>query len=156
MAITFRAKLWAAMAGKGWTFVTLPKSASAKLPARGRVGVEGAINGFPFRTSAFPDGEGSHNIQVNAGMRQGAKVEVGETADFSISPASDDVKVTLPPDLSAALNKSAKAKATWATITPKARAEWVLWVTSAKKEDTRSARTSKTVERLAKGEKRPQ
>ena len=73
MAITFRAKLWAPMEGKGWSFVTMPKPASAQLPARGRVAVTGTINGFEFRSSAFPDGDGSHNIQVNGTMREGAR-----------------------------------------------------------------------------------
>jgi hypothetical protein len=109
MAITFRAKLWAPMEGKGWAFVTMPKSASAQLPARGRVAIEGAVNGFKFRSSAFPDGDGSHNIQVNSTIREGAKVAVGQSAEFSISPSTDAVKVTVPTDLSAALKKSAKA-----------------------------------------------
>jgi Bacteriocin-protection, YdeI or OmpD-Associated/Domain of unknown function (DUF1905) len=155
MAITFRAKLWAPMEGKGWSFVTMPKPASARLPARGRVAVTGTINGFKFRSSAFPDGDGSHNIQVNGTMREGAKVSVGGTAEFSISPSTDTVKVTVPADLSAALKRSAKADALWDAITPKARAEWVSWITSAKKEETRAARTGKTIERLSKGEKRP-
>lgn len=155
MAISFRAKLWAPMEGKGWSFVTMPKSASEKLPARGRVAVEGTINGFEFRSSAFPDGDGSHNIQVNGAMRDGAKVSVGDTALFSILPSTDAVKVTVPADLSAALRKSAKAGALWDAITPKARAEWVTWIASAKKEETRNARTGKTIERLSKGEKRP-
>jgi len=155
MAITFRAKLWAPMEGKGWSFVTMPKSASAQLPARGRVAVEGMVNGFEFRSSAFPDGDGSHNSQVNAVMREGAKVSVGDTAQFSLSPSTDAVKVTVPADLSAALKKSAKAGAQWDAITPKARAEWVSWIASAKKEETRAARTGKTIERLTKGEKRP-
>ena len=113
------------------------------------------LTGFEFRSSAFPDGDGSHNIQVNAVMREGAKVSVGDTAQFSLSPSTDAVKVTVPADLSAALKKSAKAGAQWDAITPKARAEWVSWIASAKKEETRAARTGKTIERLTKGEKRP-
>ena len=155
MAISFRAKLWAPMEGKGWSFVTMPKSASEELPARGRVAVEGTINGFEFRSSAFPDGDGSHNIQINSTMREGARVAVGDLAEFSISPSTDAVKITVPADLSAALKKSAKAGALWDAITPKARAEWVSWIASAKKEETRTARTDKTIERLSKGEKRP-
>ena len=143
------------MEGKGWSFVTMPKSASAQLPARGRVPVEGTINSFEFRSSAFPDGDGSHNIQVNGAMRDGAKVSVGDTSVFSISLSADAVKVTVPADPSAALKKSAKAGALWDAITPKARAEWVTWIAWAKKEETRNARTGKTIERLNKGEKRP-
>lgn len=70
--IEFKATVWAPMAGKGWTFVTLPKAASAKLGAKGRVPVQGTINGFAFRGSAFPDGEGSHQIAVNNDMKKGA------------------------------------------------------------------------------------
>jgi hypothetical protein len=155
MAIAFRAKLWAPMEGKGWSFVTMPKSASSQLPARGPVAVEGTIDGSQFRSSAFPDGDGSHTIQVNSGMREGAKVSLGQTIEFSISPTTDAVKVTVPTDLLAALKKSTKAGAQWDTITPKARAVWVAWITSAKKEETRSARTTRTVERLSQGENRP-
>ena len=32
-----------------WTFLTLPKEASAKLPSRGQTTVEGALNGRPLR-----------------------------------------------------------------------------------------------------------
>jgi hypothetical protein len=49
--IRFRAKLFrpAATAKVGyWTFLTLPKDASAKLPSRGMTTVDGTINGFPF------------------------------------------------------------------------------------------------------------
>ena len=54
MAITFRAKL-GAPEGKGWSFVTMPMSASGHLSARGRVAVQGTINGFEFRSAASPD-----------------------------------------------------------------------------------------------------
>lgn len=155
MAIEFRAKLWAPMEGKGWTFVTMPQSASAKLPARGRVAIQGTINGSAFRSSAFPDGSGSHNIQINTGMREAAKVSVGETAGFAIEPATDAVKVEVPEDFRAVLKNSEKARAQWEAITPKAKAEWVAWITSAKREETRTARVGKTIQRLAKGDKRP-
>src|SRR5881396_2533866 len=49
--IRFKAKLFrpAATAKVGsWTFLTLPKNASAELPSRGMTSVEGTINGFPF------------------------------------------------------------------------------------------------------------
>jgi len=61
--IRFRAKLFrpAAIAKAGaWTFLTLPKDASAKLSSRGMTTVEGTINGFPFRATLEPDGQKSH------------------------------------------------------------------------------------------------
>ena len=49
--IRFRAKLLRPVSTAkvgSWTFLTLPKDASAKLPSRGMTTVEGTINGFPF------------------------------------------------------------------------------------------------------------
>ena len=92
---------------------------------------------------------------VNETMRAGAKATVGETAVFAIQPASDTVEFEIPDDLSAALKKAAKASAQWEKITPKAKAEWATWITSSKKEETRTARVAKTIERLSKGDKRP-
>ena len=155
MTIQFKAKLWAGMEGKNWTFATMPKNASEKLPKRGRIAIEGTINGFAFKTSAFPDGEGSHQFMVNGTMRAGAKAAIGDTATFIIEPASDAVDFEIPSDLNVALKKSKPATAQWEKITPKAKAEWVAWITSAKKEDTRTARVAKTIERLAKDDKRP-
>jgi len=155
MPIQFKAKLWSAMEGKGWTFITMPKAASEKLPGRGRIAIQGTINGFAFQTSAFPDGEGSHQFMVNGTMRAGGKAAVGETATFVIEPASDVVDIEIPDDLGAALKKSMKASAQWEKITPKAKAEWAAWVTSSKREETRIARVAKAIERLSKGDKRP-
>lgn len=155
MAIQFKAKLWAGMEGKNWTFVTMPKNVSEKLPKRGRIAIEGTVNGFAFKTSAFPDGEGSHQFMVNGTMRAGAKAAIGDIATFVIQPSSDTVEFEIPGDLSTALKKSAKASAQWEKITPKAKAEWAAWITSSKKEETRTARVTKTIERLTKGDKRP-
>ena len=155
MPIEFKAKVWAAMEGKGWTFVTLPKEASAALGARGRVPIMGTVNGAPFRSSAFPDGEGSHLIQVNNDMKKGAGLAAGDEATFRIERSTDQVAVDVPADLAQALDAHPGAKAQWETITPKAREEWVRWVASAKKAETRAARVEKTCERLATGAKRP-
>jgi hypothetical protein len=44
----------------------------------------------------------ANTIQVNSGMRDGAKVLLGQMAEFSISPSIDRIKVTVPTDLLAA------------------------------------------------------
>ncbi len=43
-----------------WTIVRLPEKASAKLPSRGQVAVQGTINGHEFKTVLEPDGSGGH------------------------------------------------------------------------------------------------
>src|SRR5438552_17046570 len=47
-----------------WTFLTLPKEASAKLPSRGQTTCEGTLNSFAFRATREPDGQGGHWLKV--------------------------------------------------------------------------------------------
>ena len=61
----------------------------------------------------------------------------------------------LPGDLKAALESDAAALATWHDITPLARNEWICWVTSAKKAETRAKRVASGRENLSAGQRRP-
>lgn len=60
-----------------------------------------------------------------------------------------------PPDLRKALAAVPAARAAWADITPLARNEWICWVTSAKKEETRAKRITQACENLSDGKRRP-
>lgn len=62
---------------------------------------------------------------------------------------------TLPADFKKALASHAKAKMTWDDITPLARNEWICWVTSAKKVETRDKRIRVGLDKLQKGMRRP-
>ncbi len=62
---------------------------------------------------------------------------------------------TTPSDLKKALEASEKALSTWKDITPLARNEWICWVTSAKKSETRNRRIQRACEDLQKGKRRP-
>jgi len=61
----------------------------------------------------------------------------------------------LPADLQKAIASSPAVKAVWEDITPLARNEWICWVTSAKKVETRAIRIEKTLSKLKSGMRRP-
>ena len=61
----------------------------------------------------------------------------------------------LPGDLEAALKAQPDALATWGDITPLARNEWICWVESAKKMETRRKRIEWGCESLTEGKRRP-
>ena len=61
----------------------------------------------------------------------------------------------LPEDLAAALRSDPEALATWQDITPLARNEWICWVESAKKAETRAKRIDWGRENLRDGKRRP-
>ncbi|MGZ3845978.1 MAG: YdeI/OmpD-associated family protein [Flavisolibacter sp.] len=63
--------------------------------------------------------------------------------------------VTLPDDFAGALKKNKKQEAFFNTLSFTNKKEWVEWIVTAKKEETRKERVKTSVERLAKEWKNP-
>jgi len=61
----------------------------------------------------------------------------------------------LPADLKKALRSDAKALETWEDITALARNEWICWIESAKKAETRHHRIEWGCSSLKEGKRRP-
>lgn len=61
----------------------------------------------------------------------------------------------MPADFRAAIAAHPVARVVWADITPLARNEWICWVTSAKKEETRKRRIEVGLDKMRKGMRRP-
>jgi hypothetical protein len=61
----------------------------------------------------------------------------------------------LPSDLRRALLSERKALAAWEDITSLARNEWICWVTSVKRDETRREHVKRTVSELKEGMRRP-
>src|SRR5438874_8171637 len=156
--IHFRAKLFrpAATAKVGsWTFLTLPKDASAKLPSRGMTTVEGTLNGFPFRATLEPDGQRSHWLKVDRKMREAARADAGDVVTLEIAPVGEEPEPKAPADLRKALAAAPKARALWSDITPIARRDWIHWIVSAKQAETRTRRINNACSMLTAGKRRP-
>jgi Domain of unknown function (DUF1905) len=79
-----------------WTIVRLPEKASAKLPSRGQVAVQGTINGHEFQTVLEPDGSFGHWMRVDRKLQQTAAVSAGDTATLEIEPTKDWPEPTVP------------------------------------------------------------
>jgi uncharacterized protein YdeI (YjbR/CyaY-like superfamily) len=60
----------------------------------------------------------------------------------------------VPADLKQALAANAGAKATWKDITAVARRDWIHWITSGKKAETRGRRIATACDMLASGKRR--
>jgi hypothetical protein len=131
--------------------------------------VEGAINGFPFRAALEPDGNGSHWLRLGKALQDAAGISggegVGNTVTVEITRVGEEPECRVPMDLREAL-KSARTRlpepgqaqalwAVWLGITPMARRDWILWIVSAKQEETRRRRIQNACDMLASGKRRP-
>ena len=61
----------------------------------------------------------------------------------------------LPTDLRIALISASEALKAWQNITPLARNEWICWIQSARKKETRDHRIQRTTNELIAGKRRP-
>jgi len=138
-----------------WTFLVLPKSASAKLPSRGMTAIEGTINGFAFQATLEPDGQKSHWLKVDRKLSEAAGAEAGDVVALDIAPAAEEPEPAVPSDLKKALAAAAsKARALWSDLTPIARRDWIHWITSARRPETRVRRIKNACSMLAAGKRR--
>ena len=150
--IRFEAKLFTI---NSWTILRLPKSASTKLPSRGQVMVEGTINGYRFQTPLEPDGNWSHWFRVNEKILKATNAAAGDTVTLAIQPIKEWPEPAVSADLQKALAANKQAHALWMKITPMARWEWIRWVRSTNKEETRQRRIKLACSKLKSGERRP-
>ncbi len=154
--VRFTAQLFRpAVPGKpaAWTFVLLPKNASAPLASRGMTPVEGTLNGVAFHLMAEPDGNKGHWLRIDKKLREAAGAKPGDTVTLETAPAIEPEPV-VPADLRKALAAAPKAKTLWSNLTDAARWDWIHWLSTAKQEKTREKRIAGACDMLAKGKKR--
>lgn len=154
---TFKTKLLGpAHAGKGapWAFLILPKSASDRLPRRGRTTVDGSLNGHAFQATLEPDGQLSHWLKVDKALREAAGVQVGEMVTVRIDPAAKEPEPEMPSDLRDALAACPEARTVWDDTTTLARVDWIHWIESAKQAKTRQKRVNEACDKLGDGQRR--
>jgi hypothetical protein len=154
--ITFEATLLrpASPTAATWRFLTLPASASRKLPSRSQVTVDGTLAGEAFQATLEPDGDGGHWLKLDQALCVAAGVADGDKVALAIVPVEHEPEPIVPADLKKALANNAAAKATWDDITPVARRDWIAWITSGKKAETRVKRIDVACDKLACGNRR--
>jgi hypothetical protein len=116
--------------------------------------VEGTINGYSFRARLEPDGQQSHWLKVNRKMREAAGAAVGDVVTLEIMSAGEEPEPRVPADLRKALAAAPKARELWSDSTPIARRDWIHWITSAKRPETRARQIDNACEMLAAGKRR--
>ena len=154
--VRFKARLLrpATPANADWAFLVLPQAASSKLPTRSQVSVDGTFGTAPFQATLEPDGQGSHWLKVEKELLDAAGVAAGDMVALDVASVAEEPEPVVPPDLRDALDAHADAKATWDDITPVARRDWIQWMTSGKKAETRVKRIATGCDMLASGKRR--
>jgi uncharacterized protein YdeI (YjbR/CyaY-like superfamily) len=103
---------------------------------------------------SFDDTWSSFGMRLQNEAGQKKEATTAERVIFDYVDAATKT-VRLPEDLEKALKKSKAAAAYFDTISFTNKKEYIEWVVTAKREETRSERVTGTIERLEKGWKNP-
>jgi hypothetical protein len=131
-----------------WTYLDIPPEVAGQFETKGQFKVRGAINGAAFRSTALPHGDGTHYLVIGASIRSRINAKVGDTVSVSLEPDSEPRVVEVPPDLVKALDGSPAAQAAFDGIPPSHQREFLEYIESAKKAETRRERIAKTLDML--------
>jgi len=147
-AKSFRATLEPDGTNLKWTIIHVPLDIEKLWGSRGMLKVKGEINGFAFRTSLFPTGEGGHTLLINKRMQTGAKATVGTTAQFRLEPDTEVRTATVPPELKRILAEDRSFRR-WYEKLNYSTQKWIAdWVTNVKSAKARLRRAEQVAEQL--------
>jgi Domain of unknown function (DUF1905)/Bacteriocin-protection, YdeI or OmpD-Associated len=150
----FEAKLQGKGPGSAWTFLPIPFDVQKAFGSKARVPVVGTINGFPFRNSLMPEGDGTHSMMVNKELQKGAGATAGDTVAVVIELDKAPRSVAVPDDLKALLTKHKPAETAFTNLAYSHKKAFLDWIESAKRTETRVKRLKETVEMLEAGKRR--
>jgi hypothetical protein len=139
--------------GGAWTRIALPFDVPKVFGSKGRTSVRGTINGYEFRSSIFPNGDGSFHMMMNKALLRGADASAGDRVKVLMEKDEGGRAIATPPDLARALGKSPVAKKIFVAKTDAFRNEYIVWIASAQQDETRRRRVVKAVELIALGKR---
>ena len=130
-------------------------SASFTLPfdtrdvwGKAKVPVKVTINGYTWR-STVGNRAGIQYIVVNSDARRGAGVRAGDLVTIALEPDSEKREIKIPLPLQKALGTKLTQRLSNLSFTH--RKEFIIWYSTAKKEDTRVRRVEKMKQMLSAG-----
>jgi hypothetical protein len=146
--LKFRAKLVGRGPGGAWTYLAIPFSVPEVFGRKGQVPVRATVNGFTFRNSLMPR-QGIHILGIGKEILAGAGAATGDTVQVELEFDDAPRTVTAPADLKAALLRAPVQAQAFAALSYSHKKEYVDWIESAKKPETRSNRIDKAVAMIA-------
>lgn len=149
----FEAVLVKPAAVGAWTYITVPLDIEELFGRKSQVRVKGTINGIAYKGSLMPHGNGTHYMVVNQTLRDAAEAAAGSTVNVTMERDDEERFVQVPDDFALQLEANEAAGAFFGNLSYSYQKEYVSWIESAKKPETRKDRISKSIIKLTDGQK---
>lgn len=137
------------------TYVSIPFDVEKEYGTKGQVKVKVTFDGHPYRGVIANMGTGCHVIGVRKDIRQAIQKQAGDRVAVTLEQDTEERIVDVPDDLKKSLKKYPKAESLFNMLSFTNRKEYAVWVSSAKKQETREKRLKETITKLLAGKKNP-
>lgn len=117
-----------------------------------RVKVLATFDEEPYRGSIVRMG-GCYMLGMTQDLRKKIGKDFGDTVRVTVEKDEEERTIDLPEDFMEALHHNPVAAATYEKLSYTGKRDYYLWITSAKKEETRRERITKSIEKLSEGKK---
>lgn len=136
-------------------YVSIPFDVEKVYGTKGQVKVNATFDGYPYRGVLANMGTGCHIIILRKDIRQAIGKNVGDKIKIVLEQDLEQRKVEVPVDLKREFSAEPNASKFFNTLSYTNRKEYVGWINSAKKTETREKRLTDTIQKLLKGKKNP-
>lgn len=141
-------------AGQPSIFVVVPFSVAETYGTNDELPVRTTLDGFPYRGTLTPIGEGYYALDVPKEVRRAIGKTLGDSLHVALSHDTEERVVPLPDDLAAALADAPSALAFFKSLSKTDQRAYVRYLQGAKSAEQRGQRLTETVYRLGIGRKR--
>ncbi len=138
----------------GGAYVLFPYDTRAEFGTGGQVRVNATFDGTAYSGSLVKYGLPQHMLPVLKDIREKIGKGPGDTVEVTIE-RDESVRTVEVPAPFAALLKKERLVPIFEKLSYTHRKEYCRWISEAKKEETRQARTAKAIEMLRQGIKTP-
>ena len=134
-----------------FTFVAIPFSPGETWGAKPRFHVNGTINSIAVRGTLGALGQ-DYFLRLGAAWLRGSRIEPGDQVTVSLSLEGPQEN-NLAEDIKSALSENEKAKTFFDGLPTYYRKNFIRWIESAKREETRMRRIQEMVKLLEEGKR---
>lgn len=132
-------------------YIEFPYDVNKEFGTKGQVKVNAAFDGYEYRGSLANMGYDCHILGITRAIRKAIGKNPGEMIHIILKQDIEPRVVKIPEDFSELLDENGEAKAFFETLSYTNKNEYNVWITSAKRTETREKRLKQSIEMLSKG-----
>lgn len=133
--------------GKDASYIKIPFNVEEKYNAK-RVKVKATFDGIEYKGSIVKMGVDCHILGITKAIRKSLNKTFGDIIDVTIEEDKEERIVEIPKEFKELLEKERKAKEFFETLSYSNKRKYILWITGAKKEETKIKRMNEAILKL--------